>query len=94
MKDTHHIIKKLLLTEKGTVLTETANQYQFRVDRAANKLEIRKAVEDMFGVSVVRVNTMTRPGKRRRERSMNYGFTPDWKRAVVTLKEGDSIDLT
>lgn len=94
MKEAQQAIKKVLLTEKGTTLTEKSNQYFFRVDRAANKLEIKSAVENLFGVKVVRVNTMNRPGKRKRERSMNYGFTSPWKRAVVTLKEGDTIDLT
>jgi large subunit ribosomal protein L23 len=94
MREAHRTIQKLLLTEKGTVLTESNNQYVFRVERKANKLEIRRAVEDLFGVKVASVNTMVRPSKRKRERSMQYGSTSPWKRAVVTLKEGDTIDLT
>lgn len=94
MKDAHTIIKKVLLTEKGTGLTEKANQYLFRVDRTANKLEIKRAVEDLFGVKVARVNTMLRRGKRKRERSVNYGMTSEWKRAIVTLRKGETIDLT
>lgn len=87
------IIKKLLVTEKGTRLKETANQYLFEVDRNANKLEIREAVEKQFKVKVEGVRTMTRQGKAKRLRTMSYGKTPDWKRAVVTLEAGQSIDL-
>jgi len=94
MKDAHTVVERLLLTEKGTTLSEKHNQYVFRVHRDANKLEIRRAVEELFDVSVVQVNTMVRPRKRKRERTMQYGVTELWKRAVVTLKEGDAIDLT
>ena len=87
------IIKKLLVTEKGTRLKEVANQYLFEVDRNANKLEIREAVEKQFKVKVESVRTMTRQGKAKRLRTMSYGKTPDWKRAVVTLEAGQSIDL-
>lgn len=87
------IIKKLLVTEKGTRLKEVANQYLFEVDRNANKLEIREAVEKQFKVKVESVRTMTRQGKAKRLRTMSYGKTPDWKRAVVTLAEGHSIEM-
>ena len=87
------IIRKLLVTEKGTRLKESANQYLFEVDRDANKLEIRAAVEKQFKVKVQEVRTMTRKGKAKRLRTMSYGKTPDWKRAVVTLEAGQSIDL-
>ena len=87
------IIKKLLVTEKGTRLKESANQYLFEVDRNANKLEIREAVEKQFKVKVESVRTMTRQGKAKRLRTMSYGKTPDWKRAVVTLAEGHSIEM-
>jgi large subunit ribosomal protein L23 len=94
MKYAETIIKKMLVTEKGTRLNATGNQYLFRVDSGANKLEIKKAVETLFKVTVENVRTMTRPGKQKRLRSMQYGHTGRWKRAVVTLKEGDKIDLT
>ena len=94
MKEAHEVIQKLLLTEKGTGLTERANQYLFRVKSNANKLEIKRAVEQMFNVRVDKVNTMNRSGKLKRERSMQYGRTSAWKRAVVTLHEGETIDLT
>ena len=87
------IIKKLLVTEKGTRLKESANQYLFEVDRNANKLEIREAVEKQFKVKVEGVRNMTRQGKAKRLRTMSYGKTPDWKRAVVTLAEGHSIEM-
>ena len=90
-----NIIKRpLMLTEKGTTLRETQNQYLFEVDRRANKIQIRQAVDEIFEVTVVKVNTMNRPGKRmRNRRALTYGKRPDTKRAVVTLVAGDRIDL-
>ena len=87
------IVKKMLMSEKGSRLKEVGNQYVFEVDRGANKLEIRRAVEQQFKVKVQDVNTMTRPGKAKRQRTMSYGRTPDWKRAVVTLQAGQSIEM-
>lgn len=87
------IIKKILMTEKGTRLKEVANQYVFEVDRGANKLEIRRAVEEQFKVKVKDVNTMTRKGKAKRLRTASYGRTPTWKRAVVTLQDGQNIEM-
>lgn len=87
------IVKRLLVTEKGTRLKETANQYAFEVSRDANKLEIKKAVEDLFNVKVKGVNTMRRQGKAKRLRTMSYGKTAGWKRAVVTLEDGHSIEM-
>ena len=89
----HTVIKEIQLTEKGTALSEK-DQYLFRVDRRANKIQIRQAVQDLFKVSVVNVNTMNYKGKRKRERTVRFGTRASWKRAVVTLKEGDRIDLT
>ena len=87
------VVRKLLVTEKGTRLKEASNQYVFEVDRLANKLEIRRAVEKQFNVKVQDVNTMNRPGKAKRLRTMSYGRTPDWKRAVVTLQAGQTIEM-
>ena len=87
------IVKRLLVTEKGTRLKEAVNQYLFEVDRRANKMEIRQAVEQQFNVKVKDVNTMTRPGKAKRLRTASYGRTPVWKRAVVTLQDGQSIEM-
>jgi large subunit ribosomal protein L23 len=94
MKGAHAIIKEMVVTEKGTRQTERDNQYQFKVDRRANKLEIKRAVEQLFKVNVTAVNTMNRPGKLKRERTMHYGHTASWKKAVVTLKKGETIELT
>lgn len=93
MKDLNTIIKKLQITEKGTELKEANNQYMFEVDRAANKLEIKAAVEKTFNVKVTNVNTMRYSGKKKRERTVRYGKRSDWKRAVVTLKQGDLIEV-
>lgn len=94
MKQSHHVVKTILVTEKGTRLTETENKYLFKVFDNANKLDIKQAVEELFGVTVEKVNTMRRKGKLKRERTMKYGRTSGWKRAVVSLKQGDAIDLT
>ena len=94
MKDPRTIISKLLVTEKSTSLKARHNQHLFRVASDANRIDIGRAVEAMFNVKVVKVNTMTRQGKRKRLRMMKYGRTSDWKRAVVTLAAGHTIELT
>ena len=88
----HDIIKAPVITEESTIQSETRNQYVFRVDPRANKPQIRDAVERLFNVKVLAVNTCNYAGKRRR-RGLQYGRTAHWKKAVVTLREGDSIDL-
>ena len=93
MKNSADVIRKILLTEKGTRLSEENNQYLFRVAMEANKIEIKQAVESLFNVRVTGVNTMRRSGKKKRLRTAKYGTTPAWKRAVVTLHEDDSINL-
>ena len=93
MNNSADVIKKVLLTEKGTRLSEEQNQYLFRVAKEANKMEIKKAVEALFNVRVMAVNTMRRKGKKKRARTANYGTTASWKRAVVTLHKEDSINL-
>ena len=93
MKRAETIVEKILVTEKGTRLSAAENKYQFRVDPRANKIEIKRAVEQMFNVHVTAVNTMNRPGKNKRGRTAAAGRTSDWKRAVVTLKQGESINL-
>ncbi|MCF7847372.1 MAG: 50S ribosomal protein L23 [Kiritimatiellales bacterium] len=93
MKNSYDVVKKILLTEKGTRLSEEQNKYLFRVDPKANKVEIRAAVEELFKVRVMAVNTMRRKGKKKRERTANYGMTAAWKRAVVTVHEDDKINL-
>ncbi|HEV2208818.1 MAG TPA: 50S ribosomal protein L23 [Verrucomicrobiae bacterium] len=88
------IIKTVRLTEKGTRQGENYNQYTVVADPRANKTQIRQAVQELFKVKVVKVNTMNVHGKYRRQRTKQAGQTPDWKKAVVTLKKGDKIALT
>lgn len=90
--DPNMIIKTPILTEESTIAAATRNQYAFRVDPRANKSQIRDAVERIFDVRVVAVNTMNYEGKVRR-RGRVVGRRADWKKAVVTLREGDKIDL-
>jgi len=92
--DPRDIVQSVQLTEKGTRLTEKENKYFFKVDRAANKADIKRAVETLFKVSVAKVNTMNCKGKKRRERTLAFGRRSHWKRAVVTLQEGQKIELT
>jgi len=91
MKDINSIIKTLVITEKISNQGDL-RKYSFEVDRKANKIEIKKAVEDIYKVKVKDVNTMIMPGKAKRIRH-KLGYTPNWKRAVVTLKEGNKIDI-
>ena len=85
------IIIKPIITEKSTGLGES-NSYVFKVKSDANKVEIAKAVEALFKVTVVSVNTITVPGKLKRQ-GRSQGLTPQWKKAIVTLKDGDRIPL-
>ena len=87
------IIKTVRVTEKGTRQSDQYNQYTVVADRRANKIEIRKAVEELFKVKVTRVNTLNVRGKARRQSSPARGTTPDWKKAIVTLKKGEKINL-
>ena len=91
MKNSFTIIRTLLRTEKGAAQA-VDNKYLFSVERGANKIEIRKAVEELYKVKVRDVNTVRMPGKLKRVRSVQ-GHTPSWKKAVVTLHSGHKIDL-
>jgi large subunit ribosomal protein L23 len=87
------IIKRpLILTEKGNQLRETQNQYQFEVARNANKTQIRGAVETLWKVSVTKVHTLNVRGRMRRM-GRGHAKTQNWKKAIVSLKSGDSIDF-
>jgi large subunit ribosomal protein L23 len=88
------IIKTVRLTEKGTRQSEKYNQYTVVADPRANKTEIRHAVQELFKVKVLRVNTLNVRGKARRKRTAAAGRTPAWKKAIVTLKADDKITLT
>lgn len=93
MKDQFDVIQTVVLSEKATLLSETRNQYVFRVHRKANKIQIRQAVEQIFKKKVTNVNTANYDGKAKRERRADYGRTAHWKKAIVTLKEGEKLDL-
>ena len=88
------IIKTVRLTEKGTCQAEKYNQYTVVADLRANKTQIRQAVQELFKVKVTRVNTLNVRGKARRKRTAQAGVTNAWKKAIVTLKDGDKISLT
>jgi large subunit ribosomal protein L23 len=93
MKESFDHIETVLLTEKATLLSEKHNQYVFRVSPKANKLDIKRAIEDLFRKTVIEVKTANFAGKKKRERTANFGRRAHWKKAVVTLKEGDKLDL-
>ena len=88
------IVKTVRLTEKGTRQGEKFNQYTIVADRRATKPQIRSAVQELFKVKVTKINTLNVRGKFRRPRTAQAGQAPDWKKALVTLKEGDKITLT
>ncbi len=93
MKDPRDVVIEPVVSEKSYSLLEQ-NVYTFKVHPSASKPEIRAAIEAIFDVKVTNVNTLNRKGKRRRNRrSLTFGSRPDTKRAIVTLAEGDSIDL-
>ncbi len=91
-----NILVKPIVTEKSEMLSSDLNQYVFLVERKANKIEIKKAVEEMYGVAVESVNTLIMPGKtktRYTKTGMQRGRKPTFKKAVVTLNEGEEIDF-
>ncbi len=87
------MIDTIVLSEKATLLQEQNNEYVFRVARDSNKLEIKRAVEQLFGKKVEAVRTCNYDGKKKRERRADAGRTANWKKAIVRLKEGESLDL-
>jgi len=90
----YYIIKRPIVTEESIIQRDTKNQYVFRVEAKANKHQIRDAIELLFKVKVVSVNTIRYQGKLsgRRGRSLP-GHRPDWKKAIITLRQGDTIEL-
>ena len=92
MKDPRSIILQALMTEKGARLREKRNTYLFKVNRTANKIEIRSAVRSIFNVEVEDVRTVSVLGKHKRL-GRSEGRRSSWKKAIVTLKEGQTIDL-
>ncbi len=93
MHEHFDIIQTASLTEKSSLLSEKLNKYVFRVSPRANKVQIKNAIEKLFNKKVVAVNTANYAGKKKRERRADFGRKPHWKKAIVTLKEGDKIDL-
>ena len=92
MKDPRTIVRKALITEKGTVLREARNVYAFEVARDANKIEIQRAVESIFHVKVAEVRTMQLRGKEKRMGRF-AGRRNDWKKALITLLPDQKIEL-
>jgi large subunit ribosomal protein L23 len=90
--DLYEVLRRPLITEKNTALQAPQGKYAFEVAAGANKEQIKQAVEKAFKVSVTRVNVMTMLGKRRRARG-GWSTSPSWKKAIVTLKPGDKIEL-
>lgn len=88
----YDIVKRPLITEKTTTQKETFNQVTFEVDRRANRVEIKRAIEQLFNVRVARVQTMQMNGKRKR-RGWIVGKRKDWKKAIVKLMPGERIDF-
>ncbi len=88
----YDIIKRPLVTEKSNIQKETDNQLTFEVDRRANRIEIRRAIEQIFNVKVASVRTMQVTGKVKR-RGRTLGKRRDWKKAIVTLRPGERIDF-
>jgi len=87
----HEILVRPIISEKNTMLNERG-QYVFEVSKRANKIMIRRAVEELFGVNVTSVNVMNVAGKRRRT-GRTMGVTRSWKKAIVSLREGQRIEL-
>ncbi|MBV9462819.1 MAG: 50S ribosomal protein L23 [Verrucomicrobiae bacterium] len=94
MNNPFQIIKTVRVTEKGTMLAEKNNQYVLSVDRRANKFQIKTALQKIFNVTVVGVRTMNCEGKVRRQQTRQAGRCSHWKKAIVTLKEGEKIEVT
>lgn len=92
MLESHQVILRPLVTEKGVQTSEDLNQYTFEIAPAATKLDVRRAIEELFDVKVTSVKTQTRKGKARRYRFRN-GKTRNWKKAIVTLAEDQKIDF-
>jgi len=94
MNEPFDLIQTARLTEKSTLLTEKYNKYVFRVSPRANKLQIKKAIEILFKKTVLDVNTCNYAGKKKHDkRHAAYGRRAHWKKAIVTLKEGEKIDF-
>lgn len=92
MKNAYDVIKGPLLTEKGTKMKDAHNKVVFEVSQAANKIEIKKAVEEIFNVKVLNVSTINQLGKKKRL-GLKQGKRSDWKKAIVTLRPGEKLEF-
>ena len=92
MKEIYGCIRRPIVTEKSNLVKEVANKVVFEVDKNANKIEIKQAVQQLFNVTVQEVNVMNFLGKRKRAGRI-LGKKQDWKKAIVTLKKGDKIEF-
>ncbi len=93
MNDLYQVIRKVRVSEKATMLNELNNDIVLEVDRRANKLEIKRAVEQLLGKKVDSVRTLNMSGKAKRQRRSDAGRTAHWKKAIVRLKQGETLDL-
>ena len=93
MIDIFLVFDTIQLSEKATLLSETNNEYVFKVNPDANKLEIKYAVEKLFGKKVEAVRTANYQGKKKRERRADYGKTKSWKKAFVRLADGEILEF-
>ena len=91
VKNLREVIRRPLITEKATQLQESVGKYSFEVDKRANKIDVKRAVESMFDVHVVKVNTTSVHGKVKRMGRF-VGRRSNWKKSIVTLADGQSID--
>jgi large subunit ribosomal protein L23 len=89
----YDVVRRPIVTEKSTSMQAMRNQFTFEVARSANKVQVKKAIETLFSVKVVKVNILGVPSKAKRAFG-RQGETKPWKKAVVTLKQGDSIDIS
>ncbi len=91
-----NILLKPIITEKAEALSEGSNKYSFLVHKKANKLEIKKAIEDKYSVKVARVNTLIMPSKAKSRNTKSrvlIGRVPSYKKAIISLKDGETIDF-
>ena len=93
MHDPFDIVQTVRLTEKATLLSETLNKYVFRVSPRANKVQIKQAIEALLKKKVASVNTCNYAGKNKRNKRADAGRAPHWKKAIVTLAEGEKLDF-
>lgn len=91
--DQFDTIQTVILSEKANILSDSQNQYVFRVNRKANKIQIKNAIERIFKKKVLAVRTANYRGKAKRERRPDYGRTAHWKKAIVTLAPGEKLEF-